>query len=131
MFSHKEDHRIIDQKIDTIKIRVDDLEKHRAECDIMHEQHKEHKRRNDDAMNNLTDSNMMLAKSITEMNVTLTRVVGIIEQDEPDIRIVKNARIAWGVNKWLFLTFVSIVSGAAVIITFYKDFLSWIKMMIL
>lgn len=127
MFNHREDHIVIGQEINTIKGRVRELEKHRTECDVMHDQHKEHKKRSDDAMNNLTESNMMLAKSITEMNVTLTKVVGIIDRDEPDIKVVRNARIAWGVNKWLFLTSVSIASGAAIIITFYKDFIAWLK----
>lgn len=114
---------MIDNRVDTLYADVEALKKHRTECDILHEQHKEHKRRSDDAMNNLTESNMMLAKSITDINVTLTKVVGIIESDQPDINALKNARIAWSVNKWLFLTAVSIAAGCATIYSFYQGLL--------
>lgn len=106
---------MIDTRVDTLAHDVELLKKHRAECDLLHDMHKEHKKRSDDAMNNLTDSNMMLAKSITDMNVTLTKVVGIIEKDQPDIEALKNARIAWNVNKWIFLTVVAIAAGWATI----------------
>lgn len=111
---------MIDQRVTDLCTDVEALKKHRAECDILHEQHKEHKRRSDDAMNNLTESNIMLAKSITDMNVTVTKIAGIIERDEPDMLVLKNARIAWGVNKWIFATVVALVAGVATIYSFYK-----------
>lgn len=114
---------MIDNRVDTLYADVEALKKHRTECDILHEQHKEHKRRSDDAMNNLTESNMMLAKSITDINVTLTKVVAAIERDAPDINAIKNARIAWSVNKWIFLTVVSIAAGCATIYSFYQGLL--------
>lgn len=106
---------MIDNRVDTLAQDVEQLKKHREHCDALHDMHKEHKKRSDDAMNNLTDSNMMLAKSITDMNVTLTKVVGIIEKDQPDMEALKNARIAWNVNKWIFLTVVAIAAGWATI----------------
>jgi len=106
---------MIDNRVDTLAHDVEQLKKHREHCDALHDMHKEHKKRSDDAMNNLTDSNMMLAKSITDMNVTLTKVVGIIEKDQPDMEALKNARIAWNVNKWIFLTVVAIAAGWATI----------------
>ena len=114
---------MIDNRVTNLYADVEALKKHRTECDILHEQHKEHKRRSDDSMNNLTESNMMLAKSITDFNVTLTKVVAAIERDAPDINAIKNARIAWGVNKWIFLTIVALASGTAAILSFYKDYL--------
>lgn len=112
---------MIDQRVTDLCTDVEALKKHRAECDVLHEQHKEHKRRSDDAMNNLTESNMMLAKSITDVNVTITKIAGIIERDAPDINALRNARIAWGVNKWIFLTVVALVSGVAAMLSFYKE----------
>lgn len=113
---------MIDNRVTNLYADVEALKKHRTECDILHEQHKEHKRRSDDAMNNLTGSNMMLAKSITDINVTLTKVVAAIERDEPDMLVLKNARIAWSVNKWIFATIVALVAGVATIYSFYKGF---------
>lgn len=110
-------------RLDTLQKDVDALKAHRHECDLMHEQHKEHKRRSDDAMNNLTDSNMMLAKSITDMNTTLTRVVGIIDRDAPDIKLINNARTWFGVNRFLFWMMVGIASGITAIITATRFFL--------
>lgn len=111
---------MIGNRVDTLYADVEALKKHRAECDVLHEQHKEHKRRSDDAMNNLTESNMMLAKSITDINVTLTKVCSAIERDAPDMQMLKNARIAWGVNRWIFATLVALTAGIATIYAFYK-----------
>ena len=111
---------MIVNRVDTLYADVEALKKHRAECDVLHEQHKEHKRRSDDAMNNLTESNMMLAKSITDINVTLTKVCSAIERDAPDMQMLKNARIAWGVNRWIFATLVALTAGIATIYAFYK-----------
>ena len=111
---------MIDDRVNQLQIDVDALKKHRTECDILHDQHKEHKRRSDDAMNNLTESNMMLAKSITDINVTLTKVCAAIERDAPDIELLKNARIAWSVNRWIFATIVALTAGIATIYAFYK-----------
>lgn len=111
---------MIDDRVNQLQIDVDALKKHRTECDILHDQHKEHKRRSDDAMNNLTESNMMLAKSITDINVTLTKVCAAIERDAPDIELLKNARIAWSVNRWIFATLVALTAGLATIYAFYN-----------
>jgi len=111
---------MIDDRVTQLQVDVDVLKKHRAECDALHEQHKEHKKRSDDAMNNLTESNMMLAKSITDINVTLTKVCAAIERDAPDMELLKNARIAWGVNRWIFATLVALTAGVATIYAFYK-----------
>lgn len=111
---------MIDDRVNQLQIDMDALKKHRTECDILHDQHKEHKRRSDDAMNNLTESNMMLAKSITDINVTLTKVCAAIERDAPDIELLKNARIAWSVNRWIFATIVALTAGIATIYAFYK-----------
>lgn len=111
---------MIDDRVNQLQIDVNALKKHRTECDILHDQHKEHKRRSDDAMNNLTESNMMLAKSITDINVTLTKVCAAIERDAPDIELLKNARIAWSVNRWIFATIVALTAGIATIYAFYK-----------
>lgn len=119
----KERTAMIDQRVTDLCTDVEALKKHRAECDILHEQHKEHKRRSDDAMNNLTESNVALAKSITDVNVTITKIAGIIERDAPDIDALRNARIAFGVNKWIFLGLVAMATGVVSIVAAYNYFL--------
>ena|SRR5690348_17276473 len=112
-----------EERIAILESKVENLEKHDSDCDARHEQTREHNRRADDSMNRLTHSNETLAESITCMNATLNKVVGIIERDEPDIMLVKNARIAWKVNKWIFITVVAFVAGLTTFWTFYKGFL--------
>jgi len=114
---------MLDEKYTLLQSDVDALKAHRDHCDQLHEQHKEHKRRSDDAMNNLTESNVALAKSITDMNLTITKVVGIVENDQPTISIVRNAGIAWDVNKRIFLALVAIATGVVSIIAAYNYFL--------
>ena len=111
---------MLSDRYDSLHADVEMLKEHRRHCDDLHEQHKEYKRRSDDAMNNLTESNMMLAKSITDINVTLTKVCAAIERDAPDIELLKNARIAWSVNRWIFATLVALTAGLATIYAFYK-----------
>lgn len=113
---------MIDKKLVNLQTDVEALKLHRQRCDEMHEQHKEFKKRSDDAMNNLTESNLFLAKSITDVNVTITKIAAVIERDEPDINALRNARIAFGVNKWIFATVVATAAGAAALMSFYKGF---------
>jgi len=109
-------------RLENVESDVENLKRHRVECDVMHEQHKEHRKRHDDAMNNLTESNMMLAKSITSMDVTLNKFVSIVESDQPDIKIIKNARIAWDVNKTIFFGVVALATGISAILAVYHFF---------
>lgn len=113
---------MLSDQYNTLQNDVDMLKKHRTECDLLHEQHKEHKKRSDDAMNNLTESNMMLAKSITDMNVTLTKFTKIVENDQPTISIVRNVGIAWDVNKKIFMAVVVIATGIVSIVAAYNYF---------
>ena len=113
---------MLSDQYNTLQADVDMLKKHRTECDLLHEQHKEHKKRSDDAMNNLTESNMMLAKSITDMNVTLTKFTKIVENDQPTISIVRNVGIAWDVNKKIFMAVVVIATGIVSIVAAYNYF---------
>lgn len=103
--------KIARDKMTILQADIEALKSHKIHCDELHEAHKEHKRRSDDAMNNLTESNVALAKSITDMNLTITKVVGIIDRDEPDIRFVNKAR-NWGQVTWIiFLTLVATAAG--------------------
>ncbi len=121
----------LEKDIGPLKTDVAALMDHRRECDSLHAANAEYHKRSDDAIKQNTESNILLAKAMVGLNATVTTAVETIKKDRPIIKLMEDARTAWGVNKWLFLTFISIASGAAVIITFYKDFLLWLKTMIL
>ena len=107
-------------KINQMSDDIESLKHHRQQCDELHELHKEHKKRSDDAMNNLTDSNMMLAKSITDMNVTLTKVVGIVEGDRKVLGFLQDASTAWSFNKGDVVTIGGLAAAVGAIIAVYN-----------
>jgi len=107
-------------KINQMSDDIESLKHHRQQCDELHELHKEHKKRSDDAMNNLTDSNMMLAKSITDMNVTLTKVVGIVEGDRKVLGFLQDAGTAWSFNKGVVVTIGGLAAAIGAIIAVYN-----------
>mgnify|MGYP003453221916 FL=1 len=107
-------------KINQMSDDIESLKHHRQQCDELHELHKEHKKRSDDAMNNLTDSNMMLAKSITDMNVTLTKVVGIVEGDRKVLGFLQDASTARSFNKGVVVTIGGLAAAIGAIIAVYN-----------
>ena len=107
-------------KINQMSDDIESLKHHRQQCDELHELHKEHKKRSDDAMNNLTDSNMMLAKSITDMNLTLNKVVGIVEGDRKVLGFLHDAGTAWSFNKGVVVTIGGLAAAIGAIIAVYN-----------
>ena len=107
-------------KINQMSDDIESLKHHRQQCDELHELHKEHKKRSDDAMNNLTDSNMMLAKSITDMNVMLTKVVGIVEGDRKVLGFLQDANTTWSFNKGVVVTIGGLAAAIGAIIAVYN-----------
>ncbi len=107
-------------KINQMSDDIESLKHHRQQCDELHELHKEHKKRSDDAMNNLTDSNMMLAKSITDMNLTLNKVVGIVEGDRKVLGFLQDASTAWSFNKGVVVTIGGLAASIGAIIAVYN-----------
>lgn len=97
---------LIMTEIKEMRTDINELLKHRFECDLLHKQHEEHGRRRDDTTRQLTESNIILAKSIADMNVNMAvtnelveKVVDIIDVDNgaPEIKIVRNTIGAWKV----------------------------------
>jgi len=107
--------------LNTTAERVTSLEEHRQECDRMHEAGKEHRKRSDDAMNHLTDSNILLAKTITEMNITMTKISDKVNSGQPVIEFWTRAGTAWTFNKMLWLGVVGLFSGIGIIIAVWKN----------
>jgi hypothetical protein len=107
-------------KIAEMSNDIEALKHHRQQCDEMHIMHQEHKKRNDDAMNNLTESNMMLAKSITDMNFTVIKVAGIVEGDRKLIGFLQNIGTAWSFNKSVVVTLGGLAAAIGAIIAVYN-----------
>ncbi len=103
---------------------INELLAYRTKCTKDHEkwseEHKigeDHRKRVDGAMKDLTSSNMLLAKAITDMNETLTRIVDTVDNDRPVIKVMRDVGTAWSINKQIFLGVVSIAAGSMAIIT--------------
>lgn len=111
-----------EHKVTPLEARVAELERHRIECDELHIKSAEHTKRHDDSMNNLTESNLLLAKSITDMNLTLVKVTATVEEGQPIIKGMKNVGVAWDVNKKIFLALVAAASGIMTLVAIYQYF---------
>ncbi len=97
---------LITTEIKEMRTDINELLKHRFECELLHKQHEEHGRRRDDTTRQLTESNIILARSIADMTVNMAvtnelveKVVNIIDVDNgaPEIKIVRNTIGAWKV----------------------------------
>lgn len=101
--------------------RVASLEEHRQECDRLHEVGKEHRKRSDDAMNHLTESNILLAKAVTDLNITVTNLSSKVDRGQPVIDFWNNAGKAWSFNKMLWLGIVGLFSGVGIIVAVWNS----------
>jgi len=102
--------------------RVDELERHRNACDKLHERNEEHIKRSGDAVSNLTESNILLAKAVTDLNITVTKLSTSVEESKPVIEFWKNAGTAWSVNKKIAAGIVSISLGIMAVVALWKYF---------
>jgi len=100
--------------------KVASLEEHRQECDRLHEVGKEHRKRSDDAMNHLTESNILLAKAVTDLNITVTKLSSKVDGGQPVIDFWSNAGKAWTFNKMVWATIVGLAVGITAIIAAWK-----------
>jgi len=60
--------------------RLHHLEEHKALCDLLHEKHKEQQKRHDDAINNNSETNILIAKSVNELTVVLTEFLPFLKR---------------------------------------------------
>ena len=123
MFITRNEGARMDNRIKSVESDLERLQNRMNECDALHEDHISHRRRSDDAVNKNTESNILLAKSITDMNITVSKVVGILdlENGAPDLKLVREARIAYTVNKRVLLSLAAIVTALGVIYTAYVN----------
>lgn len=119
----------VENELKSLRVDVDVLKEHSIKCDLTHERHDERSRRWDDVAKNLmesnallSESNKMLAKSVTDMNLTLLKVVNVLdlENDAPAITLVKEMHTATRLNWRLFGWFVALTAGISAIIAAYQ-----------
>lgn len=103
-------------RLQSMDDRIVTLEKHRSECDILHGKHKAHQKRHDDLMTNLTESNMLLAKSLNEVNLTLLGIKTVVESDRIPIKWTQDIMTTFNVNKKVFSFFVALAIGISAIV---------------
>ena len=121
MFITRSEGAKMDSRIQSVESDLERLRGRMNECDALHEDHISHRRRSDDAVNKNTESNILLAKSITDMNITVSKVVGLLdlENGAPDLKLVREARIAYTVNKRVLLSLAAIATALGVLYTAY------------
>lgn len=102
------------------KARLDNLEHHKIECNEQHESAMAHRKQSDNAMNHLTDSNILLAKTITEMNITMTKIASKVEAGQPVITFWTKVDDALTINRIVWKAVISLVVGVAAIVGLWK-----------
>lgn len=84
--------RKMEEQINAHDVRIAGLEEHKRLCDKMHEESAEHRKRSDDAINKLTDSNFVLAKSINEINITITEALPTLNRSKNGFTTIDNLK---------------------------------------
>ena len=84
----------MENKLRIHESRITLLENHKRQCEQMHVDSIEHRKRADDALNNLTESNMVLAKSINEMNITITEALPTLTRARNNFTTIDNVKSA-------------------------------------
>jgi hypothetical protein len=99
--------------IEAIKLQI-------AECEKLHQENQEHNKRNDDALKHNTESNLLTAKAVNELNITLKTLSTKVEEHEPVVQWYRpfikpgeNLKGFFLVNKWLVVK----VGGAIIFLS--------------
>lgn len=113
---------------------IERLMQYRDECDLLHEHARDKNKRMDDAMNNLTNSTLLLAKTIVEstetntqlanklsdINITINKLVEENKINAPAIDTWKSIITWFKVNKVVLSALFFLAAGIASIITLYS-----------
>ena len=110
------------KQVERNTVDIEGLLKHRDDCDRMHLQHLEHDKKHDDSMDKLTQSNIVLAASISEMNLILSKFTKMVEDGQPVINFWNRVGIAFGVNKQIAMAIVATALGIVAIASAYNIF---------
>lgn len=102
--------------------RIKMLEGFKLDCDRLHKQGEERQRRHEDSLNRNTESMILMAKAVADMNITMTSLLQNDDDAKPVIKLYRDVGAAWKVNKTLWTTIVSIAVGVAAIAAAWKVF---------
>lgn len=101
--------------------RLTMLESFKKECDELHRNGEVKQRRQEDAINRNTESTILLAKAVADINITITKLSAEVDGGQPVIDFWSNAGKAWTFNKMMLLGIVGLFSGVGVIIAVLKS----------
>lgn len=96
------------------------LENFKKECDELHRNGEVKQRRQEDATNRNTESTILLAKAVADINITITKLVQSDEESRPAVKFYKDIGTVWTFNKKLWATVVSLAVGVAAIASAWK-----------
>lgn len=96
------------------------LEKFKDECDELHKTGEIKQRRQEDATNRNTESTILLAKAVADINITITKLVQSDEDSRPAVKFYKDIGTVWTFNKGLWAAVVSLALGIVAIAGAWK-----------
>lgn len=106
------------EEISSLRVDVDMLLSHRAECELLHEQHKLHNKRTGDVTNNNNEAILMLAKSMTDNAVMTSKLVDAVDKlteqaagNQPVIDDVKDWRTTFRNNRVMLPLLISLIGA--------------------
>lgn len=116
--------KALEDEIGPLKTDVAALKIHREECDSLHSKNTEYHKRSDDAIKQNTESNLLLAKALINLNATVTDITGTVKKDRDSIKFVDNIRTWSTVSGWIWLKMVAVASGVMVIAGLFQFIMS-------
>lgn len=97
------DIQLIKDDIVEMKVRIAKVEEYQDECDQLHKKIEEQSKRNDDAIKNNTESNLLVAKSVNSLNLAVVDLSTRLDSHDPVVKEWMNIGTAWSVNKKLLI----------------------------
>lgn len=110
----------IEESLSDKEVRLAMLEAFKQDCIAHHIENDEKHKRLEDPVNRNTESNLLLAEAITEMNITMTKLADKVNVGQPVIDFWTNAGKAWTFNKMLWAGIVGLAVGIAAIAGAWK-----------
>lgn len=123
----------INERMNKIETRIEKVEGFQRECDDLHRKIEEQSKRNDDAIKNNTESNLLATKSINELSVVITESVAELNNNisqlaiqvkshDPVVNEWKNIGTALTYNKKVLIGAGILAASITAIVTAYNLF---------
>ena len=123
----------IKERMTKMETRIETVEGYQRECDELHKKIEEQSKRNDDAIKNNTESNLLATKSINELSAVITESVAELNNNisqlaiqvkshDPVVNEWKNIGTAWTYNKKVLIGAGILAASITAIVTAYNHF---------